>query len=106
MPLFAKHFTRVSMEACHNSIAPRAGRELWLAAEKEAAYTPIDCNLYDHYEAAATLKQPVHLMLSDGRSLSGRIVDLFHRDKAEWLRLDHGGEVRLDRITKLEVDQG
>jgi hypothetical protein len=33
-------------------------------------------------------------------------VDLFHREKGEWLRLDHGAEVRLDRISKLELDQG
>jgi transcriptional antiterminator Rof (Rho-off) len=106
LPLFSKQFTRVSMEACHNSIAPRTGRELWLFAEKEAAYTPIDCDLYDRYEAAATLNKLVVLKLTDGRSLSGRIVDLFHREKGEWLRLDHGAEVRLDRISKLELDQG
>ncbi len=105
MPLFAKHFTGVSMEACHNSIAPRAGRELWLVAEKEVTYTPIDCDLYDRYEAAATLKQPVRLTLTNGQIQRGRIVDLFHRDKAEWLRLDSGTELRLDQIGTFELDQ-
>lgn len=32
MPLFRTHFPDVSMEPCYNSIAPRAGRELWLRA--------------------------------------------------------------------------
>lgn len=36
LPLFKKHFDRVRMERCRNSIAPRAGRELWLCAVKDA----------------------------------------------------------------------
>ena len=101
-PLFRKHFEQLSMEPCHNSIEPRAGRELWLCAVKEAAYAPIDCNLYDRYEAAATLKQRVRLVLTDGTHAEGLIVDLFHRDKAEWLRLDSDMEIRLDQIAKIE----
>jgi len=31
------------MEACHNSIKPREGRELWLGALKNETYLPIDC---------------------------------------------------------------
>jgi transcriptional antiterminator Rof (Rho-off) len=105
-PIFRRQFAHVSMEPCHNSIKPRAGRELWLVAQKAAVYTPIDCNLYDRYEAAATLKQEVTLTLSNGQRVSGRIVDLFHRDKAEWLRLDSGAEVRLDQIGTFELDPG
>ena len=56
--LFKPYFPEVSFERCNNSIAPRAGRELWLRAVKDT-YTPIDCSLYDHYEAAATLKRMV-----------------------------------------------
>ncbi|MBL0126642.1 MAG: SAM-dependent methyltransferase [Flavobacteriales bacterium] len=33
-PLFRKWFDDVSFDPCHNSIAPRAGRELWLRATK------------------------------------------------------------------------
>lgn len=106
LPLFQAHFPEVSMGSCYNSIAPRAGRELWLNAQK-AAYIPIDCSLYDHYEAAATLKQKVRLDLGNGTGLQGRIVDLFVRDRIEWLRLDSGAEVRLDRITGMQVlEQG
>ena len=106
LPLFRSHFPELTLEPCHNSIAPRAGRELWLNAPK-AAYIPIDCSLYDHYEAAATLKQRVRLDLDNGTDLEGRIVDLFVRDRIEWLRLDSGAEVRLDRITGIQVvEQG
>ncbi|MBK6832429.1 MAG: SAM-dependent methyltransferase [Flavobacteriales bacterium] len=35
LPLFGKHFSQVTMEPCYNSIAPRAGRELWLCAQKD-----------------------------------------------------------------------
>ncbi len=33
--LFKKEFRALSIEPCFNSIAPRAGRELWLSATKE-----------------------------------------------------------------------
>ena len=32
MALFEKQFPHVTMEPCHNSITPRAGREVWLCA--------------------------------------------------------------------------
>jgi transcriptional antiterminator Rof (Rho-off) len=101
--LFGVHFPGVTFERCYNSIKPRAGRELWMKAVKEAAYTPIDCSLYDHYEAAATLKQQVQLTLADGSTAEGRITDLFIQDAAEHLRLDNGRTIRLDRITGLAV---
>jgi len=102
-PLFRRHFEHLTLEPCHNSITPRAGRELWLYAMKPSAYVPIDCNLYDRYEAAATLKQQVRLTMNGARVLEGRIVDLFHREQAEWMRMDHGDEVRLDHILQLDV---
>ncbi len=105
-PIFKKHFENVTMEPCHNSIKPRAGRELWLCAVKEEVYTPIDCDLYDRYEAAATLKQRVRLELVDGSVVEGVIVDLFHKGKAECLRLDHGLELRLDRIAGISEVRG
>ena len=101
-PLFRKHFHEVSLEPCRNSIKPRAGNELWLCAVKEVAYTPIDCNLYDRYEAAATLKRTVVLTMDTGEEVQGVITDLFIRDRTEWLRLSDGAEIRLDRIMRME----
>lgn len=102
-PLFRKHFDHLSLEPCHNSITPRLGRELWLCAATANVYTPIDCDLYDRYEAAATLKQRVRLVLRDRPVSEGVIVDLFHRDKAEWLRLHDGSEWRLDDIREMNI---
>lgn len=102
LPLFSPHFPGVSFTPCYNSIKPREGRELWLKAVKEAAYTPIDCNLYDHYEAAATLRTPMRLTTSDGTVHTGIITDLFVQEKVEYARLDSGSTIRLDLITKLE----
>lgn len=101
LPLFRKHFPTVTMEPCQNSIPPRAGRELWLCARKDNAYAPIDCSLYDRYEEAATLKRNVTLTLTDGTELSVVIVDLFIRDKVEWMRSGDQREIRLDAIASM-----
>lgn len=100
-PLFKRHFPTVTFERCHNSIGPRAGRELWLRAPKVGAYRPIDCNEYDRYEEAATLRRTVHIVLDDGSSMTGIIDDLFIKGGAEWLRTKDGTEIRLDRITSM-----
>jgi thiopurine S-methyltransferase len=100
-PLFEPLFPGVSFDRCYNSIAPRAGRELWLSATKPTAYKPIDCNFYDHFEAAATLKEAVMIRLRDGSEHSGIIIDLFVRDHIEWMRSHDGTEIRLDDVIDL-----
>jgi thiopurine S-methyltransferase len=102
LELFVSQFPEITLEPCRNSIPPRAGRELWLRAPK-ATYIPIDCSLYDHYEAAATLRQQVELRLVDGSSRTGRIVDLQVKDKVEWMRLEDGQEIRLDHIKDMRA---
>ena len=68
------------------------------------AYQPVSCAFYDELEAFATLREPVLIRYYDeGQTLhaletTGVIVDLFIRDKAEYLRTDTGREVRLDRL--------
>lgn len=99
LPLFRHWFPDVSLETCRNSIPPRAGRELWLHAVRNV---PIECALYDRLEEAATIKRPVTLVLSDGSTMKGKIDDLFVRDGAEWMRLQNGEEIRLDRITRMD----
>lgn len=99
LPLFGRWFPGVSLEPCRNSIAPRAGRELWLKAVRPA---PVPCSLYDRFEEAATLRRPVTLALTDGGLAQGIISDLFIREGAEWLRLEGGAELRLDRIARID----
>lgn len=70
------------------------------------SYQPINCNFYDELEALATMKRTCRIIFrheEGGTStITGRISDLYIREKAEYLRLDNGMEIRLDRL--LEVD--
>lgn len=97
--LFEPVFKHVSVTPCYNSIGPRSGREVWIRASNDPEkYIPIDCNLYDHYEAAATLGQNCTFTLANGQKVEGRIVDLYIKDHVEHLKLHNGMELRLDHI--------
>lgn len=65
-------------------------------------YRPIDCNFYDELEAIATLGREAHLLYkkADGTSgeAVGKIVNLFAKNKEEFLVLDTGFELRLDHL--------
>ncbi|WKZ66684.1 MAG: methyltransferase domain-containing protein [Flavobacteriales bacterium] len=98
LPLFRKRFPEVRMDPCRNSIAPRAGRELWLCAVKAA---PVDCALHDRLEEAATRRRTVRLALRDGTALEGIIADLFVRGGADWMRLADGRELPLGDVAAL-----
>ena len=69
-------------------------------------YAPIDCHFYDQLEAAATQRRRVALQyFNDLRQLcleSGVIDTFFIRDKAEFLRLKSGEEIRLDYLIRLD----
>ena len=64
-------------------------------------YSPLSCGLYDELEALATTGMTVTIQFFiDGviAEESGKIVDIFSRDKAEFLRMANGVEIRLDEI--------
>ena len=80
-----------------------------------SGYRPIACDFHDQLESYATLKRRVHLTLKHeggvgtsaggapaaegGPSAEGLIADIYTTaDKQEFLRLDNGAEIRLDRI--------
>lgn len=69
-------------------------------------YRPIDCGVHDRLESYATLGSVCSVSFVDSagseRSTSGRIVDVFARDGAEYLRLEDGTEVRLDRLRTVQ----
>ena len=69
-------------------------------------YIPISCDFHDELLAAATIRRPVELTVAvdDGeiQHLSGRIEDVYTRDRAEVLRLDGGTVIRLDWIVALD----
>lgn len=72
----------------------------------EPPYVPIDCAFHDRLEAQAVLGRRSRLRFDrgDGKVVEeeGRIVHISAKGGAEYLRLDSGTEVRLDRILSLE----
>jgi Rho-binding antiterminator len=67
-------------------------------------YRPIACDFHDRLESMATLRRRVRLSLRGGTATAeGVISDIYTTaDKQEFLRLDNGAEIRLDRV--LAVD--
>lgn len=67
------------------------------------SYQPIDCHFHDRLEALATTKRRIEIIHDDGTTpdavAEGVIVDLWTAPtKEEFLRLDEGTVIRLDRI--------
>ncbi len=71
----------------------------------KSSYQPINCDFYDELEAWATLQQLCTIEFWDeaGATLTtqGMILDLFIEEKAEYLRLDTGVTIRLDRLLQV-----
>jgi hypothetical protein len=68
-------------------------------------YHPIDCGLHDGLLALATRGTRVVLRYHGAEpaqvcETEDRIVDVFTRDGAEWLRTGDGVEIRLDRLIR------
>lgn len=65
-------------------------------------YIPINCDYYDELEALAVQKKKCEIVFrnNDGTatSISGVIKTFFIRDKAEFLLLTNGKEIRLDQL--------
>ena len=67
----------------------------------EEAYIPVSCDFYDQLEAFSVLRTPCEVVFIQQESrvtVQGRIADLYVRDKVEYLKLDNGPEIRLDKI--------
>lgn len=72
-------------------------------------YRPIACGIHDRLEDLAVRRVRCAIEYADGdviRETSGVIVDVFARDAAEFLRLDSGAELRLDRIRRVRPGDG
>lgn len=71
------------------------------------AYTPIDCNYYDELEALATLRRRVRIdYYGAGQQPKvierALIVDFQTRSKEEFMLLDDGMEIRLDKLISVD----
>lgn len=73
------------------------------------AYTPVSCGLYDKLEANATMRQQCHLSYRDESDelveVQGMIVDVYAANHADFLKLEDGTEIRLDRIEMLNGEK-
>lgn len=65
-------------------------------------YKPISCSWHDTLLHKATLKDEVSFELESGQSLTGIIVDVYTKEKEEFLRLNSGEIIRLDRIINMD----
>ncbi len=69
-------------------------------------YTPIDCNFYDILEASAVLKKVVELEYQDEKGhlqkVNSRIVNLFVKEKAEYMQLENDDIIRLDALESVD----
>lgn len=65
-------------------------------------YRLIDCDFYDRLEAFSTLRiicQIVYSNASDGViEVKSHIVDVYATDKADYIKLNDGTEIRCDRL--------
>ena len=70
------------------------------------AYHPINCEFHDVLEATATQRRSVPIQYLDAQGMAvdvhARIVDLGARAGAEYMQLDDGSTVRLDRIVSVD----
>ncbi|HMV45334.1 MAG TPA: hypothetical protein PK079_23795 [Leptospiraceae bacterium] len=69
-------------------------------------YKPISCEFHDDLEAYSVLKKKLEIVYESesGEVLTefGKIVDLYTRDKAEFMLLDSGKEIRLDQLIRVD----
>lgn len=69
------------------------------------AYTPVSCDFHDELEAIATLRQTCQLVYRTEDSaiteISGRIVDVYAANHADYVKLEDGTVIRLDRIVSV-----
>ncbi|NJP09091.1 MAG: hypothetical protein HC866_06065 [Leptolyngbyaceae cyanobacterium RU_5_1] len=65
-------------------------------------YVLVSCDFHDQLESLATLRQECRIVYRNAADklveLDGRIVDVYAANKADFLKLNDGTEIRLDRI--------
>lgn len=69
-------------------------------------YTPVGCGFYDMLEAAAVRKVVTHVryLEEDGRETryAGLILDVYSRGQEEFVVIEGGREIRLDRLAEID----
>ena len=69
-------------------------------------YQPINCGFYDYFEAAITLRKRVVISyLNANEEIVNKEItpiNLINKNKEEFLLLDDGEKIRLDKITMFD----
>ncbi len=69
-------------------------------------YIPLNCNLHDHLEALATLRKQCQIVYrqDDNQCTETRdmIVDIYTKNKEEFVVLRAGEVIRLDALIKVD----
>jgi Rho-binding antiterminator len=78
------------------------GRENYPEVLRMDEYTLVSCDFHDQLEAWATLRQICQIIYQNEANetigVQGRIVDVYAADKADFLKLDNGTIIRLDKV--------
>jgi Rho-binding antiterminator len=68
-------------------------------------YCLVDCDFHDQLEALATLRQTCHITYRDVSGaiaeVQEQIVDIYAANKADFLKLKDGTEIRLDHLISI-----
>ncbi len=71
-------------------------------------YVPVDCAFHDRLEDAVVRRRSCRILYleEDGaeREVTTRIVDVWTRGEEEFVKLETGTVVRLDRLSRVEPD--
>lgn len=68
-------------------------------------YEPIACGAYDQLESLAVKRTVCRIQfVTDGQieSVQSRIVDVFARNKEEFIKIEDRREIRLDRLHSID----
>lgn len=72
-------------------------------------YILVSCDFHDRLEAWATLRQICQIVYRNATNESievqSRIVDIYAAKGADFLKLEDGTEIRLDRIVSVNGEQ-
>ena len=65
-------------------------------------YQLVDCSFHDELEALATLQQQCKIIYQADNNevveINNQIIDVYAVNRAEFLKLEDGSEIRLDRL--------
>jgi Rho-binding antiterminator len=69
------------------------------------SYIPVSCDFHDELEAIATLRQTCRIVYRTEADtiteVEARIADVYAANQADYVKLDNGTAIRLDRVVSV-----